>query len=463
MSIILINNPGRSGYMTDWDRDQVLQDDTYLIHPLQHPQDHSNPVIYVKGEGSTVTDIEGNTYIDGLSSLWNVHVGHGRRELGEVAARQISELGYFSCYAGVTLIPAAQLARRLSELAPGHLNYTFFTSGGAVSNDSAIKTARFYWQAQGKTKKVKIISRDHAYHGVTMGAMNATGISSYWPGFASNLPDFLHVDAPYPYHYNPQDTDMECGEAAAKSLEDAILREGADTVAAFIGEPIQGAAGVIVPPDDYWPRVRDICSRYEILLINDEVITGFGRIGHWFGISQWGIEPDIITFAKGVTSGYMPLGGIIVSDAIHACIQQTPPDKKWNHSFTYSGHPTCCAVALKNIEMIEQEGLIERSLVMGDRLLTGLHRLANLEHVGDIRGMGLMAAVEVVKDRETRTPYEASEKIGPRIVEEMLHLGVYTRCRGDSINFAPPLVISADQIYRMVEAAREAITIVTEG
>ncbi|HIG47880.1 MAG TPA: aspartate aminotransferase family protein, partial [candidate division Zixibacteria bacterium] len=220
MSIILINNPGRSGYMTDWDRDQVLQDDTYLIHPLQHPQDHSNPVIYVKGEGSTVTDIEGHTYIDGLSSLWNVQIGHGRRELGEVAARQISELGYFSCYAGVTLIPAAQLARRLSELAPGHLNYTFFTSGGAVSNDSAIKTARFYWQAQGKTKKVKIISRDHAYHGVTMGAMNATGISSYWPGFASNLPDFIHVDAPYPYHYNPQDTDMECGEAAAKSLED---------------------------------------------------------------------------------------------------------------------------------------------------------------------------------------------------------------------------------------------------
>ncbi|MDP6054428.1 MAG: aminotransferase class III-fold pyridoxal phosphate-dependent enzyme, partial [Candidatus Latescibacteria bacterium] len=157
--------------MTDWDRDQVLQDDTYLIHPLQHPQDHSNPVIYVKGEGSTVTDIEGHTYIDGLSSLWNVQIGHGRRELGEVAARQISELGYFSCYAGVTLIPAAQLARRLSELAPGHLNYTFFTSGGAVSNDSAIKTARFYWQAQGKTKKVKIISRDHAYHGVTMGAM----------------------------------------------------------------------------------------------------------------------------------------------------------------------------------------------------------------------------------------------------------------------------------------------------
>jgi adenosylmethionine-8-amino-7-oxononanoate aminotransferase len=256
---------------------------------------------------------------------------------------------------------------------------------------------------------------------------------------------------------------MECGEAAAKSLEDAISREGADTVAAFIGEPIQGAAGVIVPPDDYWPRVRDICSKYEILLIADEVITGFGRVGHWFGISEWGIEPDIITFAKGVTSGYMPLGGIIVSDAIHGCIQQAAPDKKWNHSFTYSGHPTCCAVALKNIEIIEQEGLIERSLVMGDRLLTGLHRLATLEHVGDIRGMGLMAAVEVVKDRETRTPYEASEKIGPRIVEEMLRLGVYTRCRGDSINFAPPLVISADQIDRMVEAAREAITTVTEG
>jgi putrescine aminotransferase len=448
--------------MTDRHRDQVLQDDTYLIHPLQHPLDHENPVIYVKGEGATVTDIDGNTYIDGLSSLWNVNIGHGRRELGEAAAQQISELGYFSCYAGVTLLPPAQLAKRISELAPGHLNYTFFTSGGAVSNDSAIKTARFYWQSMGKTKKVKIISRDHAYHGVTMGAMNATGISSYWPGFESKLPNFLHVDAPYPYYYDGQGMDMGCGEAAAKSLEEAILREGPDTVAAFIGEPVQGAAGVIVPPDDYWPRVRTICSKYDVLLINDEVITGFGRIGHWFGVSEWDIEPDIITFAKGVTSGYLPLGGIIVSDAIHACIQEAPANKKWNHSFTYSGHPTCCAVALKNIEIIEEEGLIERARVMGDHLMKGLQSLAGMAHVGDIRGVGLMAAVEVVKDPASRKAYGASEKIGPRIVQEMHQRGVYTRCRGDSINFAPPLVVSTSQIDRMVEVARDAIQVVCE-
>lgn len=448
-------------YMTAWDREQVLQDDAYLIHPLQHPQDHDNPVVYVRGEGATVTDIDGNTYIDGLSSLWNVNIGHGRRELGEAASQQISELGYFSCYAGATLGPAARLAKRLSELAPGRLNYTFFTTGGAVSNDSAIKTARFYWQSQGKTEKVKIISRDHAYHGVTVGAMNVTGISSYWPGFETKLPNFLHVDAPYPYHYKPPEgSDIGCGEAAAKSLEDAILREGPDTVAAFIGEPVQGAAGVIVPPDDYWPRVREICTKYDVLLINDEVITGFGRIGHWFGVSQWDIEPDIITFAKGVTSGYVPLGGIIVSDAVHACIQDAPSDRKWNHSFTYSGHPTCCAVALKNIDIIEQEGLVDRSRVMGDYLMKGLQNLADLPCVGDIRGIGLMAAVEVVRNRDDRTPFNASEKVGARIVHEMLKNGVYTRCRGDSINFAPPLIVSESQIDRMIQVAREAITTV---
>ena len=207
--------------------------------------------------------------------------------------------------------------------------------------------------------------------------------------------------------------------------------------------------------------MRDICTRYEVLLINDEVITGFGRIGHWFGVSHWGIEPDIITFAKGITSGYLPLGGIIVSDEIHACIQEAPPDRKWNHSFTYSGHPTCCAVALKNLDILESEGLIERSRMMGKHLMAGLQSLADLDHVGDIRGVGLMAAVEVVRDRGARTFYAPSDKTGAKIVKEMHHRGVYTRCRGDSINFAPPLVVTTDQIDRMVDVARQAIIAVT--
>jgi adenosylmethionine-8-amino-7-oxononanoate aminotransferase len=408
-----------------------------------------------------VIDLEGRSYIDGLSGLWNVAVGHGRRELAEAAAEQMKELAYFSCYSGATHLPGIRLAKRLHELAPGRLNYTFLTTGGAESNDSAFKTARYYWLAQGRPSKVKIISRRHAYHGVTMGAMNATGIETYAPMFASTIPGFLHVDAPYPYRYAPERPGVGCGEAAARSLEEAILREGPDTVAAFIGEPVQGAAGVIVPPDDYWPRVRDLCARYEVLFIADEVITGFGRIGHWFGISRWNVEPDIITFAKGVTSGYMPLGGIIVSDAIHDAMETAPPDRKWNHSFTYSAHPVCCAVALKNLEIIETEGLIARGKAMGERLMAGLRTLAHLDHVGDIRGVGLMAAVELVQDRASRTPFDPSRKIGARIVQEMLQRGVYTRCRGDSINFAPPLVVTEAQIDRMIETAREAILAVT--
>ena len=447
--------------MTYGDRDQVLRDDAFLIHPLQHRDEHDEPLICVRAEGSTLVDIEGNRYLDGLSSLWNVNAGHGRRELAAAAADQMVEMGYFSCYAGATNIPAVRLANRLRELAPGSLDYTFFTSGGAVSNDSAIKTARYFWQRAGRPDKTKIISRTHAYHGVTIGAMNATGLEAYWADFATSLPGYVHIEAPYPYHYRPAKPGVGCGEAAARALEEAILREGPGTVAAFIGEPVQGAAGVIVPPEDYWPRIREICTKYDVLLIADEVITGFGRLGHWFGLSHWDVEPDIITFAKGVTSGYLPLGGIIVTEEIHDSIQNAPADRKWYHSFTYSGHATCCAVGLANLDILENEGLLERSREMGAALMEGLGGLRSLSHVGDIRGIGLMAAVEVVEDPASRKPYDPALKTGARIVKKMLENGVYTRCRGDSVNFAPPLVVTAAELDRMINVAGEAIESVT--
>lgn len=443
--------------MTRVQRDELLSDDRYLIHPLHHPEDHVDPVIYVRGEGAEVFDLEGRSYIDGLSSLWNVHIGHGRAELAAVAAEQIKTLAYFSCYSGATHIPGIQLAKKLAGLAPGALNHTFFTTGGAESNDSAFKTARYYWQAKNRRAKTKIISRRHAYHGVTIGAMNATGIESYASRFESVLPHFLHVDAPYPYRFRPGADGAGCGETAARALEEAIHREGPETVAAFIGEPVLGAGGVIVPPDDYWPRVREICTKHDVLLIADEVITGFGRIGHWFGLSAWNVEPDIVSFAKGITSGYMPLGGIIVSEAIYETICAAPSNAKWNHSFTYSAHPVCCMVALKNLELIEQEGLIERGMKMGERLRAGLARLGDMACVGEVRGMGLMAAVELVSDRASHASFDASAKVGTRVVREMLRQGVYTRCRGDVINFAPPFVVSETQIDRMVDVAGDAI------
>jgi len=247
------------------------------------------------------------------------------------------------------------------------------------------------------------------------------------------------------------------GVAAANLLEEAILREGPETVAAFIAEPVQGAGGVIVPQDDYFPRIREICDKYEVLLIADEVITGFGRTGRWFALEHYGIEPDIVQFAKGITSGYVPLGGIGVSDRIKEAIDSVSVDRRWMHAYTYSGHPTCCAVALANIGIIEREGLVQRAEVLGARLLSGLQSLLEIECVGDVRGKGLMAAVELVADQATKEPFPAEAGVGQKVFNELVKRGVYTRFLGDQILFAPPLVTTEEQIDRIVQALRESI------
>ena len=251
------------------------------------------------------------------------------------------------------------------------------------------------------------------------------------------------------------------GRAAARLLEEAILREGPDTVAGFIAEPVQGAGGVIVPPDDYFPAVRDICSKYGVLFIADEVITGFGRTGQWFALSHWGVEPDIMVFAKGVTSGYLPLGGIMVSDDIRDVMRAVPLEDRWMHAYTYSGHPTCCAVALANIRIIEEENLVQRAAIGGRRLLDGLRGLGRMQAVGEARGLGMMTAVELVADRESRAPFEAAARVGERVRQEMFKRGLVTRVRGDVIMLAPPLVTTDRQIDRIVEITGEAIEAVT--
>ena len=382
---------------------------------------------------------------------------HGRKELAAAAAKQMESLAYCSGYAGSSNPRAIELGERLAAMAYPSINHFFFTSGGGESSESAFKTARYYWKLQGKPEKFKVISRTWAYHGVTLAAMSATGIASYWPMFEPRTPGFLHAPSPYPYRFETPPGAPSQGIAAADTLAELIEREGPDTVAAFIAEPVQGAGGVIVPQDDYFPRIREICDRYEVLFIADEVITGFGRTGELFALNHWGVEPDMVCFAKAITSGYIPFGGIGVSDTIAEAIDQAPPEKKWMHAFTYSAHPVCCAVALANLDLLENEGLVARAGSLGKRLLDGLKGFADHPHVGDVRGMGLMCAVEFVEDKATKKEFDPSRAIGPKVHAETQKRGLFSRLRGDCFLLAPPFVTTPEQIDRCVAILGESI------
>jgi adenosylmethionine-8-amino-7-oxononanoate aminotransferase len=444
--------------MANWNVPALLAEDRdHLLHPLYHPADHAAPHIWVKGEGMVLTDAEGREFLDGLSCLWNVNVGHGRKELAEAAAAQMATLAYATNYIGSSNVPAIQLAERLTKLAYPNLCATYFASGGGEANESAFKTARFYWKAKGRPEKVKVISRQHAYHGVTLATMSATAVAGYTKMFEPRVPNFIHTATPYPYRLEGMRAGESVGQAAARMLEETILQEGPETVAAFIAEPVQGAGGVIVPPDDYFPLIRQLCTQHEVLFIADEVITGFGRTGAWFALKRWGVEPDILSFAKGITSGYLPLGGIMVSRPILDAMLSVPYADRWMHAYTYSGHATCCAVGLKNLEIIEKEGLVENAKQMGLRLLAGMQTLRDLKAVGDVRGLGLLVGVELVADRATKAGFDPAKKVMNRVRAELEARGVFTRNMRDILAFAPPLVITAAQVDKLVEATRGAI------
>jgi adenosylmethionine-8-amino-7-oxononanoate aminotransferase len=386
----------------------------------------------------------------------------------------MKRLAYYSNYVGSSNIPAVELATRLVKLAYRNLAAVFFTCGGAEANESAFKTARFYWKAKGKPDKVKIIARQNAYHGVTLQAMSATGMAPYWKMFEPRVPGFLHIQAPYPYRFEGAKPGETVGQAAARELEEAILREGPDTVAAFIAEPIHGGGGVLYPTDDYFPLVRQVCDRHSVLFIADEVITGFCRTGQWFALTHWGVEPDIMSFAKAVTSGYQPLGGIVVSQDIFDAINSVPLESRWMHAYTYSGHPTCCAVGLANLDIMERERLWERAAAMGKRLHEGLLALQKeLAAIGDVRGgKGLLCAAELVADRSTKAGFPPDQKVGARVRREMEKRGLVTRIRSfpvpggtvsEQIFLAPPLVITEAQVDRTLEAVRGAIQAIVPG
>jgi adenosylmethionine-8-amino-7-oxononanoate aminotransferase len=339
----------------------------------------------------------------------------------------------------------------------------FFTSGGAESNESAFKTARYFWKVQGFPEKTKIISRHSAYHGTTLAAMSATGLQSYWPMFEPRVAGFLHIAPPYSYWQDSLiphidgDKSLSFGIRAANELEKIILHEGPDTVAAFIAEPVQGAGGVIVPPDDYFPRIREICDRYNLLFIADEVITGFGRTGRLFGLEHWSVSPDILTFAKAITSGYIPLGGMGVNGRVADAIRSGSGSSKWMHAYTYSGHPTACAVAIANLDIVEREGLVARAGDLGSKLLAGLKPLESHPHVGEVRGMGLMAAVELVESKSPQKRFDAAQGVGARVLAEMARRGVITRIVGDVILLAPPAVMTAVQIDRVARVVGDSV------
>jgi adenosylmethionine-8-amino-7-oxononanoate aminotransferase len=440
-------------------------DRRYLVHPLHHPEEHKAPLLVTEGKGAMLHLADGREVIDGLAGLWNVNVGHGRGELADAAAGQMRKIAYASAYVGATNEPAIRLGEKIVRHAYGNSSAVYYTTGGAESNESAFKTARFFWKVQDKPEKTKIISRIHGYHGVTMAAMSATGMAAYHKMFGPLMPGFIQVAAPYPYRWQGN---QECGIGAAEAVEKAILAEGPETVAAVIAEPVMGAGGVIVPPDSYFPKLRQICDQYDVLLIADEVITGFGRTGRWFSLGHWGVEPDIVSFAKGVTSGYLPLGGNILSKRVHDSILNAPLDRRYMHAATYSGHPVCCAVGLRNVEILESEGLVERAAVMGKRLIEGLrHELGELPNVGDIRGLGLMAGVEMVTDKATKAP---ALGIGVKVAREAMARGLMMRARpgsaepatGDTLCLCPPLSTPTEILDRIPQILREAITAATK-
>ncbi len=440
----------------------IESDLEHQLHPQYHVSDHAEPVIFTRGEGALLYDINGREYIDGLSCLWNVAVGHGRAELADAAAEQMRELAFSNSYVGYANEPSIRLAEKLMTLVYPNMQAVLFSNSGSEAVEAAIKIARYFWYLQDKPEKVKIVARKEAYHGGTLGATAATGLPPFHKGFGPLPPAFVRAETCYPYRCGHCRGAADCNVACADDIEKVIVTEGPETVAAVIAEPVHGAGGVIVPTPGYWPRLREICDRHDVLLIADEVITGFGRTGRWFALEHWGVQPDIMSVAKAITSAYVPLAGTIYSKRIHDAILHAPADKKFMLGYTNAGHPTACAVALRNLRIIEDEGLVQRAEEMGQRLLEGLGALREHPNVGDVRGLGLIAGVELVADKSTRAPFEPSEGIGARMLREMRSRGLVTRVKGDSVLFAPPLIVQPAQLDRIISIFEESLLAVCE-
>ncbi len=418
-------------------------------------------MVISEGDGCELVTDDGRRLIDGMSGLWTVNLGHSREDLAAAAERQLRKLPYASTFGGVASPPAIELAERIAELAPPGLSGVFFVSGGSEANETAIKLVRRHWIRRGKPGKSVVLTHDRGYHGLTGRTTTATRLGAYHVDFGIPAPDIIEVPAPYTYRCAagvPCDP-CACPICTGEELERKIEELGAGRVAALIVEPVFGSGGVIVPPPGYLRRLREICDRHEVLLVADEVITGFGRTGAWFGCDHEEISPDLLTFAKGVTSGYVPLGGVVVGDALWEELRDPEQQPGYlMHGFTHSGHPVACAVALANIEAIEREGLLARVRETGEKLANMVAPLREHPEVGEVRQAGLMVGVELVADKETRQRWPVEAERGRRAANEARERGLLTRALLDDILcLAPPFTISDEMMGRAVEILAESI------
>ena len=414
------------------------------------------PTVMVEGDGVRVLDSEGNEWVDVNGGYSSVNIGYGRKEVAEAMYQQMRELSYFP--QGSTSISAIKLAKKLADITPGDLNRSWFSSGGSEANETAIKIARAYHKRKGEPSRYKIISRKGSYHGATMAALSLGGT----PGFPKQdyepmMPGFFHGPQPHPYRCEyGGETPEECAERCVNAIEDIIKFQGPDTVAAVVAEPVSSPYGAVVPGPNYWPMLREICDRYGCLLIADEVITGFGRTGKMFACEHWGVTPDIMTVAKGITSGYIPMGGTILRKPI-ADVFVGSPQAAFKHVITFGGHPVAAAASLKNIEIMENEGMVENAARMGRYLLDGLEELKEKHQIiGDVRGLGLLCGLDIVKDRQTKQPFPAEAGLAARLTQGFSDNGVLLR-GGDGMNIAPPLCVTAGEIDDIVSVFDKVI------
>ncbi len=433
-------------------------DREHHLHPFtDHKALHEKRSrIISRAEGVYIFDADGNRILDGMSGLWCVNAGYGREELIDAATEQLKELPYYNNFFQCAHPPAIELATLLTEFSQTQFNRVFFAGSGSEANDTIVRMVRTYWDLMGEPRRHTIISRRNAYHGSTVAAASLGGMKPMHRQSGLPIPGIVHVEQPYWFGSDRKLSEHEFGLACARAIERKIHAVGADRVAAFIGEPIQGAGGVIVPPDSYWPEVQRICDEYGILLITDEVITGFGRLGAWFGSDYYGVKPDLMPFAKGVTSGYLPLGGVMVSDRVADVL--IDKGGEFFHGYTYSGHPVACAVAIANLKILRDESLVERIRNdIGPYLQERWRTLVEHPLVGETRMVGLMGAFEIVSRKEPMQRFDEKRKAGMVFRDILMEQGVCLRAVGDTIICAPPFILSHAEADQLIDKVRVAL------